>query len=126
MIVTKSLEGDFLTEFTDGARTALADAPASKGGAGAGFSPFALLEASLATCINITLRNYAKSHDVALGDIEVSATLSTGADGTTFTCVAKLPEGLDEAQVKRLRAAMKGCPIHAILSKDATFEMKTE
>ncbi len=126
MIISKSLPGEYLTEISDGTRSAEVDAPVEKGGGGKGFSPFALLEASLCSCINITLRHYAKSHDIPLERVETTVTLMSDKDGAAFECVAKLPKGLTEEQQKRLRGAMKGCPIHALLTKPVTFEMKSE
>lgn len=126
MIIAKSTDKGFITEFTDGQHTALADPPADKGGDGAGFSPFALIEAALAGCLVITMRMYAKNHDIELDNAEVSVTVEPGSDGANYVCVAKLPEGLSPEQKKRLQAAMKGCPIHGLLTKPATFDMKVE
>jgi len=128
MITTKSKQDDYLTEFTDGSYVGQCDAPAGKGGQDAGFTPFALLEASLAGCLNITLRAFAKSHDIDLGSatVETSVTLVPGEDGTTFEYSVKLPDGLSEKDTKRLLAALKGCPIHGLLSKPVAFALKVE
>ncbi|WP_419784952.1 OsmC family protein [Pseudodesulfovibrio sp.] len=123
MITTKSKSADFLTEFTDGTHTGLCDAPADKGGADAGFTPFSLLEASLAGCLNITLRVYAKNHGIDLGDVECTVTLVSGDDGSTFEYSVKLPEGFEPKVKKRLLAALKGCPIHGLLAKPMDFKL---
>jgi len=124
MIRTRNLSTDYLTEYTDGTHTGESDAPASKGGGDAAFTPFGLLEASLAACLNITLRVYAKNHDIPLDGVTTEVSLVTGPDGSIFEYSADLPDTLDENQKKRLVAAMKGCPIHAILSKPVAFEYK--
>ncbi len=124
MITSKNKQADFLTEFTDGKYTAECDAPVAKGGADGAFTPMALLEASLSACLNITLRAYANNHGLELGDVETTATLKSDDKGTVFEYSAKVPEGIDEEQKKRLLAALKGCPVHGILSKPISFELK--
>jgi putative redox protein len=124
MITTKSKQDDYLTEFTDGEHVGECDAPVGKGGQDAAFTPFALLEASLGGCLNITLRAFAKSHGIELGPVETSVTLVPGEDGSTFEYSVKLPGGLSEKDTKRLLAALKGCPIHGLLSKPVAFELK--
>jgi putative redox protein len=124
MITTKSKQDDYLTEFTDGEHVGQCDAPVGKGGQDAAFTPFALLEASLAGCLNITLRAFAKSHDIELGPVETSVTLVPGENGSTFEYSVKLPEGVSERDSKRLHAALKGCPIHGLLGKSVSFEFK--
>lgn len=128
MITTKSKQDDYLTEFTDGDHVGQCDAPVGKGGQDAAFTPFALLEASLAGCLNITLRAFAKSHDIDLGSatVETSVTLVPGENGSTFEYGVKLPDGLSEKDTKRLLAALKGCPIHGLLGKPISFELKAE
>ncbi|MDD3311873.1 OsmC family protein [Pseudodesulfovibrio sp.] len=122
MITAKSNPADYLTEFTDGSHTGVCDAPSRLGGGDAGFTPYSLLEASLAACLNMTLRVYAKNHGIALGDVETSVTLVPDGEGHLFQYRVKLPEGLDSQVEKRLLAALKGCPVHGILSKPLAFE----
>jgi putative redox protein len=126
MITTKSKQDDYLTEFTDGDHVGQCDAPAGKGGRDAAFTPFALLEASLAGCLNITLRAFARSHDIALDAVETQVTLKPGDASSTFEYSVKLPDGLSEKDTKRLLAALKGCPIHGLLSKPVAFALKVE
>jgi len=124
MITTKSKSADYLVEFTDGTHTAECDAPSGLGGADAGFTPYSLLEASLAACLNITMRVYAKNHDIDLGDVATSVTLTPDDAGFTFKYRVTLPEGMDPSVKKRVLAALKGCPIHGILGKPLSFELE--
>ncbi|AMK11953.1 OsmC family protein [Pseudodesulfovibrio indicus] len=124
MITTKSGKANFLTEFTDGTHTGVCDAPESKGGGDAGFTPLGLLEASLAACLNMTLRVYAQAHDIELGSVETLATLTPGETGSTFEYSVKLPDTLSDRDRKRVLAALKGCPIHGLLNKPITFALK--
>ena len=60
MIKTKSAAIAYQTSYVTRNQQAVADAPLEKGGAGAGFGPHELLEAALATCLNIAVRMSAK------------------------------------------------------------------
>lgn len=126
MITTKSNAADYLTEFTNGELVGACDAPACKGGKDAGFTPFALLEASLAGCLNITARVYAQSHGIELESVETTVCLKPGEEGSVFEYCVKLPESLSDKDRKRVLAALKGCPIHGILGKPVSFEHKAE
>lgn len=46
-----------------------------KGGGNQGFRPHELLEAALATCMNIHLRMYAANHGIELGEVTTKVTL---------------------------------------------------
>lgn len=127
MITTKSKAADFLTEFTDGTRTGLCDAPVAHGGAGGGFMPSTLLETALAACLNITLRVYAKHHDITLDGVETTVNLVPGPDGSVFEYSVKIePEGMDPKVRERLLASLKGCPIHNILTRPISVRRKED
>ena len=70
MIVTRNQPEPYAVEFGDGKHTGLADAIAADGGREAGFKPFALLEASLATCVAMTIRMYADRHGWTLPGLD--------------------------------------------------------
>lgn len=124
MITTKSEQADYFTGFTDGTHVGHCDAPAAKGGGDAGFTPFSLLEASLAGCLNITLRVFARSHDIDLDFAATTVSLKSDETGSVFEYSVELPEGLSDRDRKRLLAALKGCPIHGLLAKPISFELK--
>jgi putative redox protein len=126
MIRATSKEENFLTEYTDGDHTAFSDAPENHGGAGANFSPSALLEAALANCMNITARVYAQSHGLSLGEVETTVNLDRGQAGSTMEYQIKWSEPLTADQEKRLHAALGGCPIHGILSHPVAFKLKQD
>src|SRR5438552_19100310 len=66
MIRSTSLGVPYQTAFTNGSRSAVADVPVAKGGAGKGFGPHELLEAALATCLTMTVQMYAAKHSIRL------------------------------------------------------------
>jgi len=124
MITATSRTENYLTDVTDGTLSALIDAPASKGGQDAGLNPFALLEASVAACLNITMRVYAQNHGFALHDVQTTAAIKRNDDGFYFEYSVKLPDGLSDDQTKRLLAACKGCPVHAVFKQAVPFVHK--
>lgn len=125
MVTATGKPGKYLTEVTDGTHTITLDAPTSHGGGDNGLCPYALLESSLAGCIAITLRMFADTHDIPLSeDVQTQVAIRTVNDEVTFECSVTLPEGLDEKQKKRLLAAARGCPVHAVLKQPATLVLQ--
>ena len=66
MITATSSDVPYRTSFSNGDQTAFADNTVDKGGGGAGFRPHELLEAALASCVNMWLRMYADNHRLPL------------------------------------------------------------
>src|SRR5688572_31619107 len=75
MITTQSQGARYLVQFTNGTQVAMADVIPIKGGQGAGFGPHELMEASLATCINMWIRMQADKNSISVGAISVSVSL---------------------------------------------------
>ena len=67
MVTTLSESHSYLTVFSNGKHTANADTTFDKGGSNLGFRPHELLEAALATCMNMHLRMYAAAMASSLG-----------------------------------------------------------
>lgn len=78
-----------------------------QGGADGGFSPFALLEASLAACMNMTLRVYAQAHNIVMDAVETTVTIKQGKNGATITYGVKLPDNLT-AEQKAVACGLEG------------------
>jgi putative redox protein len=75
VIQTTSQPSTYQTEFTNGVARGIANAPLNKGGAGAGFGPHELLEAALATCINMAIRMRADKLGIVLGSVSTTVRL---------------------------------------------------
>ncbi len=75
MIHAHSQPAKYLVHFTDGDQVATADTTLEKGGASRGFRPHALLEAALASCMNMTLRMAADQHAIPLSNVSVTVSL---------------------------------------------------
>jgi putative redox protein len=125
MITTKNEAQAFQVSYTNGKVTAIADAPVDKGGQGAGFSPFDLLEASLGCCITMIVRVYAANHKIPLSNVTVAVEIDRQeAEKTIFNYTIKLEGELSDNDRKRLLEAANLCPVKQALSKTIEFGRK--
>jgi putative redox protein len=71
---------------------------------------------------------YAKRKDWDIGAVEVECEYTTPERGapTLFKLVLRLPSGLTDEQVQRLRAIAGKCPVHRTLDGEAVFEERVE
>ena len=122
MIHTDSQPDPFLTRFTNGGVIASSDTTADKGGGSRGFRPHELLEAALATCMNISIRMYAQKHDIPLTGVSVVVSLNRDApEGPTFVYRIQLHGTLSDVQKNRLLSSVESCPVRTTLSKGLHF-----
>jgi putative redox protein len=105
-----------------------ADEPIEHGGDDDGPSPQELLAASLASCTAITMEMYAKRKGWDLGPVEVQVEYSPAERGcpTKFTLSLRLPSGVSQDQVERLRVIAAKCPVHRTLDGEVMFEDRIE
>lgn len=96
------------------------DEPVPMGGNNEGPRPTELLLSALGSCISITLRMYAEHKGIPAGKITVAVSRDKPVDGEPPQIhVAIQVEGdLDIAQLKRMRAIAKKCPVHKLLTSD--------
>ncbi|MDR2208545.1 MAG: OsmC family protein [Azoarcus sp.] len=126
MIYTKSQTAKFQVQFTNGAQFSMADTTSDKGGSDAGFRPHELLEAALASCMNMSLRMYAEKHSLPLSDISVSVSLNrTNPDEPFFEYSVDFQGALSEAQKNQLILVLENCPVRNTLSKPLRFKLCT-
>ncbi|WP_029913345.1 OsmC family protein [Pelobacter seleniigenes] len=122
MIQAESQNQDFLTFFTNGEQEGIADTTSDKGGSNQGFRPHDLLEAALASCMNITLRMTAQQMGIALSQVRVSVSLDRSSpDRSTFGYSVVFPDSLSEPEQQTLLAAIENCPVRNTLSKGLWF-----
>ena len=122
MIQTTSQPGGYRTEFAGMQARAMADAPQEKGGGGAGFGPHELLEAALATCINMAVRMRADRLGIALDGVSTSVRLNRSvADRVAFECATVYGGSLSAEDREQLDEAANTCPIRQTLSKKIEF-----
>ena len=123
MIRATSQAAPYLTRFSDGEHQGLSDVSAAKGGQNSGFRPHDLLEAAVASCIDITLRMYADRHAIPLRSVTVTVTLDRShPDEVVFRIDLDLDGELTPAQRDRLQRAAHACPVTRTLQKPIRFE----
>ncbi len=106
----------------------LVDEATDSGGSDAGPDPQELLAASLASCTAITIEMYAVRKGWDIGPVEVDVEYSPAERGTPtkFDLVLRLPDGLSEEQVDRLRVIAAKCPVHRTLDGEVMFNERVE
>jgi putative redox protein len=104
------------------------DEPRPGGGDDDGPSPQELLAASLASCTAVTMEMYAKHKGWDVGTIEVECEYTPAERGcpTKFNLVLRLPRGLSDEQVKRLKVIAAKCPVHRTLDGEVMFNERLE
>ena len=122
MITAKSQDQNFQVLFTDGHHTGISDVTEDKGGENSGFRPHDLLEAALATCLNIWLRMYAREHDISVSHIETEVSLDRSqTDEVIFNYSLDISGSLSLTERESLLSAAQHCPVHKTLSKKLTL-----
>jgi putative redox protein len=122
VIIAASQSPHFSTRITNGTDVVVADADAAAGGGGAGFLPHELLEASLASCMNVTLRMYADTHGIPLEGVQTTVTLNRDdPDEAAFDYTLHLEGPLTADQRTRLTRAAAACPVKRTLSRRISF-----
>jgi putative redox protein len=123
MIKTKSEDSPYKIRFTNGRDMGFADNTKGKGGNDNGFRPHELLEAALATCMNMTLRMRAEKLSIAPTDFSTTVSLDrSNPDETIFECSVEFAESVPEADRRLLSEAARSCSVRQTLSKRLTFK----
>ncbi len=124
MIRAESQPEKFRVRFTNGEQSAFSDATPDKGGSGAGFRPHELLEAALASCMNMTLRMHAEKRGIPLVDVSVTVTLDrTPQEGPVFEYRVDFGDLLSEEDMEELLRVLETCPVRSTLSKALRFAL---
>ena len=108
--------------------TVVVDEPTADGGTDRGPSPTRLLAAALASCTALTVEMYAARKEWDLTGIEVVVDFAGApkpGENASFVVELKLPDGLDEDQVERIKTIAGKCPVHRTLTSNVQIETKT-
>jgi putative redox protein len=98
------------------------DATADKGGTGLGIRPHELLEAALASCMNISLRKNAENMGVMLRNVETFVHVNRTVEGKTiFEYGYNILDDLDETSKEKIADILKDCAVRKTLSKQIEF-----
>lgn len=126
MIEAESESAPFAVRFSNGTESGRADATLDKGGAGEGFRPHELLEAALASCINMSLRMYARRHSLPLVRVVTQVSLDrSGEHEAVFRYALELEGALSDAQRRQLEQVAEACPVRATLARGIAFQLST-
>lgn len=127
MTVTARRRKGFSHSLTVRHHTLIADEPDETGGSDAGPSPKELLALSLASCTAITVEMYAERKAWDVGALEVDVDYELDKPGhASYEVVLKLPAGLSDDQVDRLREIAGKCPVHRILLGEVEITDRVE
>ena len=104
------------------------DEPKKNGGDDDGPSSQELLAASLASCTAVTMEMYAKHKGWDIGPIEVEVEFTPAERGcpTKFNLVLRVPRGVSDEQLKRLKVIAAKCPVHRTLDGEVMFDERVE
>jgi putative redox protein len=98
------------------------DAPVAEGGGGTEFGAHGLLEAALATGLNMAVRMHASAHGIPLQAVEASVRMLRPDDETiVFEQVLEIAGSLSDEQRAALMAAADASPVRQTLSKRLQF-----
>jgi putative redox protein len=123
MIRTTSELTPYQTRFSDGEHHGISDTTVDKGGRHAGFRPHDLLEAALATCVNMAVRMRADSDGIPLREVVTTVNLDrTRSDEVVFHYEVVVEGKLTPEQERDLLRAAQACPVRRTLAKRISFE----
>jgi putative redox protein len=123
MIKATSELPSYQTSFTNGQDVSMADTTSEKGGSSAGFRPDELLEAALASSLNMTIRMFAEEHSIPLTSVSTTVKLDQNyPEEAIFNYSLELAGSLSESDRRLLTEAARSCPVLQTLSKKLSFE----
>jgi putative redox protein len=110
----------------EGGHRLVLDEPEADGGANEGPSPTRTLAAALAACTAITMEMYADRKQWGIGEVEVEVEMEYGRANTprSFVVILRLPQGLSEEQLDRLKVIAGKCPVHRALSHETEVSIE--
>jgi putative redox protein len=127
LIVATSDLGRFQTSFASATSHGSADAPIDKGGGGVGFDPHELLEAAVATCINIFVRKRATQLGIAIDEVRVVVRLVTSrSEASAFVCELQLVGAITEEHRAFLIKEASHCPVTQTLTGEIVLSVQSE
>lgn len=122
MIQANSENLPYLVSVTNGPNAFVSDTTTDKGGSGDGFRPHELLEAALASCMNMTIRMFAEKYSIPLHSVSTTVELDrSNPDETIFNYKLDLAGPLSDDQRQHLIRAVQHCPVWQTLSKKLSF-----
>ncbi len=125
MITAVSGKINFHTDVTNGKQSILVDAPEAKGGTGSGYSPFDLLCAAYASCLDISTRVVLDKMRVEYSEVKVIAAIDHSDETkTVFSSTIEIAGEIDQQTHDRVvELAMKNCPIKQVFDNPIEYTL---
>jgi len=90
---------------------------------GSGIRPYELLEAALASCMNISLRIQAEKEGIELEKVETTVSLNRNIEGkTVFEYECTILDELDKQTTEKIKSILQNCLVRNILSSPIEFK----
>jgi putative redox protein len=105
----------------DGQHRLITDEPQRLGGEGSGPAPHELFPAALAACVSTTLAMYARTKSWELGEVMVAVDYDNRSIPRRFEIAIQISGDLDEAQLARLDAVARACPLRRSVEAGIEF-----
>ncbi|MBN2394867.1 MAG: OsmC family protein [Candidatus Atribacteria bacterium] len=103
------------------------DTTKDKGGSEEGIRPHELLEAALASCLNMTIQMALDKLKIEAKNILVQVDLIRDVkEKTIFDCIYRLDAKLNDDQKKTLEESIVHCSVKDTLMKEIHFHIKAE
>jgi len=123
----RSIPGTLRQEVViDGQHRLITDEPERLGGDGSGPAPHELFPAALAACVSTTLVMYARTKDWELGEVTVDVDYDNRSTPRRFEIAIQLSGDLDDAQLERLDAVARACPLRRSIEAGIEFRERIE
>ena len=122
MILTKNEKVNYKTKFSNGEHLAFSDTTIDKGGSNSGFRPHELLEAAVASCMNMHIRMYAENHKMDVSDVKTEVSLNRNdPEFCIFEYKVEIDGKLTGLEKEKLLQVVQSCPVKKTLSKRIEF-----
>jgi putative redox protein len=122
VIRTSSLLNAYQMDFAPGSARTVGDVPLDKSGGGVGFAPHELLEAALATSMNLAVHMKARELGIALDGVSAAVRLNRSRPGfATFEYAIEFTGYLTVEDRERLHEAADTCPVRQMLTGSMEF-----
>jgi putative redox protein len=110
----------------DGQHRLITDEPQRLGGDGSAPAPHELFPAALAACVSTTLVMYARTKDWELGEVTVDVDYDNRSTPRRFEIAIQLSGDLNDAQLRRLDAVARACPLRRSIEAGIEFSERIE
>jgi len=123
----RSIPGTLRQEVViDGQHRLITDEPQRLGGDGSGPAPHELFPAALAACVSTTLVMYARTKGWELGEVTVAVDYDNRSTPRRFEIAIQLSGDLNDAQLERLDAVARACPLRRSIEAGIEFSEHVE